>query len=143
MKNGTLAGIVLVTNPLAREQAMEIWRRPAREFERVRLRLPVAADQIMRSNQLAQGVSLEAVLERVRSLFDPRSHRFILVTQSHGSAELAMTPRLVSWAADLGKDGILRLARGEADLGHPRPGSPRASSSASSRPPAVAGWNFR
>lgn len=118
---GALAGIVVATNPLARDGKIEMWKYPAQSFERVKLRIEPPSNVIDRSNPLATRAGLEAVLNWTSERFDPKKYSFVLFTKSHGTEDLLFTPRLVT-TADLGKDSILSIARGETSLGYKRPG---------------------
>jgi hypothetical protein len=119
--SGTLAGVIVASNPLAREGKLKVWRYPENKFREIPLQLPRSTDAVTQSNPLASRTALETVLSRAKLVFDPQVYPFILVTKSHGTADLLMTPRLVTPAV-LGKDQVLALARGEAPLDHPRPG---------------------
>jgi hypothetical protein len=118
--NGALAGIVVVTNPLARNQRARVWRYPQKTFETAPM--PIAQEEgSLRSNPLAAVSGLNAVLSLAANLFDPATHHYILITKSHGTDEFALTPRLVT-PSSLGRERVLAIARDQATLDHPRPG---------------------
>ena len=121
----SLAGVVIATNPLARKGRIRVWRYPGREFGDVPIALPSANDPVVQSNPLSSPSTFEAILDQAKTLFDPSKYAFILVTKSHGTADLLMTPRLVT-PANVGRKQILALARGEASLERPRPGISKA-----------------
>jgi len=59
-------------------------------------RVPWFGDFRYDSQPLSHPSVFKQALEEVRNRFPPAKYRYILVTKSHGSAELAMTPNLVA-----------------------------------------------
>jgi len=118
---GALAGLVIATNPLARNGAIEFWEYPGKSLQRALLKIAPNSSEIERANPLATRAGLEGVLNWVGTRFDPRKHSFILFTKSHGTDDLLLTPRLVT-RASVGRTRILSIARGETALGYSRPG---------------------
>jgi hypothetical protein len=123
--NGTLGGIIIATNPLVRNQKLRVWKYPGSSFEEISHRIEIPADPVTSSNPLATKSGLESILARARELFDPQRYNFILMVKSHGTDELLMTPRLVT-SSSAGREKILALARGDAQLGYSRPGITKA-----------------
>jgi len=123
--NGKLGGIIIATNPLARNQKLRLWKYPGSSFEEITHRIEIPADPVTSSNPLATKLGLESVLARAGELFDPERYNFILMVKSHGTDELLMTPRLVT-SASAGREKVLALARGDAQLGYSRPGITKA-----------------
>jgi hypothetical protein len=56
--------------------------------------IPETGDYVFDDNPLATAVGLRTSLLAIAKLFPPFSHRFVLVTQSHGSSDLALTVKL-------------------------------------------------
>jgi hypothetical protein len=119
--DSSLYGIILATNPIAREKRVRVWKPTGKGFSNVPLAVRAGDSDVERSNPLATRVGLEAVLRAAGTIFDPKTYNFILVIKSHGTEQLLLTPRLVTPAA-LGREGILAIARGSATLGNVRPG---------------------
>ncbi|MFO7903039.1 MAG: hypothetical protein ACQESR_27055 [Planctomycetota bacterium] len=64
------------------------------------------------SNPLARPEMFERALRQACRWFDPATHDFVLVTKSHGNAEMALTPRLVVRASETTKEELLAVATG-------------------------------
>lgn len=105
------AAIVIATNRLAQEGVVLVAPRGG-AFERRPLSLGPARDEREASNPLSSRANVARVLSVAMQAFPPASHEFVVVTQSHGDEEYALTPRLGLPTEGLTREGLLARVHG-------------------------------
>lgn len=95
------------TNRLARRGVFQVWQPGADEPQELPLELPQFEKLVYNSNPLSHPEVFEAALEAVGRRFDPAGHQFALVTKSHGSRNLAMTPKIILDVSETDRDTLL------------------------------------
>ena len=114
--SSTAPPMVVFTNRLVRDGNYLVLRRDV-EPEEIAIQ-PFPSDNfILVSNPLARPEMLARALEEACSHFDPNVYDFVLVTKSHGNAEMALTPRLIVRASETTKEELLAVAAGELPEG--------------------------
>ena len=117
---GRSAGAAVFTNRSVREGRYWLYRCGDAGFEERSIRVPEQENFILAANPLSDPDTLRLALEEVARQFDPAEHEFVLVTKSHGSLEMALTPRLVVRAEDTSREELLALVDEEIPE-HERP----------------------
>lgn len=74
---------------------------------------PKFISYILTSNPLASPETLQLALTETAKLFDPKLFDFVLITKSHGTSKLALTPRLAVRAEETNQQQLLALLRDE------------------------------
>lgn len=80
------------------------------DIEEAPIEPPQYEHLVLASNPLTTAESLARCLREVGRRFPAKQHQFVLFTKSHGTEELAMTPRLVVRADDVDRDELIRFA---------------------------------
>jgi hypothetical protein len=104
---------VLFSNHLARSGKFLVLRAGAQAFEEASISLGDSDDPVLKSNPLSNRLAMRRAFREVANRFDPQHHDFILVTNSHGSPIMAVTPRLGVWHKHTNRDELLSVVRQE------------------------------
>ncbi|MBE2249577.1 MAG: hypothetical protein IAE78_08500 [Myxococcus sp.] len=105
------AGLVIATNRLAQAGQVLVAQHHGALASRP-LTLPPPRDGREASSPLSNRVALERVLALAAEVFPPASHEFIVVIESHGDAEYALTPRLGLPTEGLTREALLARVHG-------------------------------
>lgn len=108
-----VVGGAIFTNRLARRGKCLVLPEGASEFQEPALSLPNQENYILAANPMADAANLARCLGEVARRFDPAAHEFILVTKSHGSPKMALTPRLAVRAEETTKEELLSILAGQ------------------------------
>ncbi|MEQ8787449.1 MAG: hypothetical protein RIC55_14190 [Pirellulaceae bacterium] len=109
-----LAGLVVVTNRLLRQNRCLVWQSGQDEIQSTSLKVePGHENFILAANPLARSEVLASVLAFAADRFDPERHEFVLVVKSHGSGTKVVTPRLAVRAEETSREELLRIANDE------------------------------
>jgi hypothetical protein len=100
-------------NPGVRRGTFDYWLPSDAMPRQGVVRVPTTGDYIFDDNPLATAAGLQASLGAVAELFPPSSHRFVLITQSHGSRELALTVKLARKHEDVPIDVFQAMFDGD------------------------------
>lgn len=106
--------IVVFTNQLARQNRclrIQSGSQP-REVDFV---VPKLDSLVLDGNPLSRRAVFQSALQRVSELFIPKDHRYVLITKSHGSSQLALTVRLQQDFREFSKEKL------ESSLDDPNP----------------------
>jgi len=112
-------GGAVLTNRLVRSGKFLVWRPGQTGFEEVPIAVPATDHLVLAANPLSRPEVFALALREIGRQFDPARHEFVLVTKSHGSRKMALTPRLVVRAADVSREELLAFAAGERPAGGP------------------------
>jgi len=108
-KSETQADAVIFTNRLVREGKYLVFRRGDRKFREVKIEPPRFENYIVTSNPLCDPEVFARMLHEVAQQFNPAERRFVLVTKSHGSKLMSLTPRLAVRFQETSRDEILAV----------------------------------
>ncbi|MDZ4820629.1 MAG: hypothetical protein SGJ20_16820 [Planctomycetota bacterium] len=100
--------VMVFTNRLAQQGTYRVFR-PGRDEAFVTLPIQkIESDNyIITSNPLSQAVILDRALSAAATQFDPKQHRFVLITKSHGGKDLALTVRLARRHEEISREQLI------------------------------------
>lgn len=101
-------------NAAARSGQFRIWESAETEPRIGKFSVPETGDYIFDENPLATAAGLRSALRGVAKRFPPQSHHFVLLTQSHGSQELAFTVKLARKHENISVEDFEKLFSGTA-----------------------------
>ncbi len=122
----TLRGVMMLSNRLANAGTLRLWDAQSNQWSTMPFAAPPIADPIRAGQPDGVTSTLRNFLDVAAQTFDPQQSAFVLLLESHGTAELVATPRLFVDAAKMGKARVLRIARGEEQYTEQRPGISKA-----------------
>jgi len=108
-------GVVLceLDNENARAGQLKVWIPGQAESQQLSTDIPAIGDYVFDGNPLATAAGLKACLLAIADRFPPDAHEFVLVTQSHGSDELALTVKLARKHEEISMEDFAAMFRGE------------------------------
>lgn len=109
-----------VDNRSTREGFFQYWLPAESEARTVNFHVAKTGDYIFDENPLATAAGLHSSLQAISQTFSPSKHRFVLVTLSHGSSELALTVKLARKHEDITTDEFQAMFSGQT-IDYPLP----------------------
>ena len=111
--------LAVFTNRSARAGRFWLLTPGARRFEEVPFPPASNKDYILASNALAQGDTLRRALAAVSRRYPPAKHRYVLITKSHGSSNMALTVRLTRKHEELTREALLAMVADDESPSRP------------------------
>jgi hypothetical protein len=120
-----LVDVAIFTNRLARARRFLVSDAVTGKLVERSFQAANSSDYILSSNVLAQEQNLKAALHAVAQVWSPATSKFVLVTNSHGNGQMAVTPRLIVHSEKTTKQELLTVISGRRTAPWSRPGITR------------------